>query len=273
MYISQRFRHRVDNGFSWLEANTRAKKTIVIMHGITGSRHDMAILAREYVALGYAVYAPDLPGHGDTPLLNIRSFDDLARWLDDFVQMINRTPTILLSNSYASAIAYEYMKRGFLPAQTHVILACPTPSVAWMSRMLQKANRALPESVAWTFYTLPVSNWLRTQVLYKGDRAVSKQWLFESERQKRRLVAPKAASILTELLNKNNPYTVPLPDNIQSRITVILGERDNVVTSQAKQQIQALLPHARYIFVANAGHILHFEAVEQMSSGIDAANR
>ena len=53
--------------FSFLVANEAAPKVAVMMHGVTGNKLDMAAMAEAAVKLGYAVYMPDLPGHGDAP--------------------------------------------------------------------------------------------------------------------------------------------------------------------------------------------------------------
>lgn len=41
-----------------------------------------------------------------------------------------------------------------------------------------------------------------------------------------------------------------------------MGGKDNVVTKQTPDIMHQLLPEARFIAAPKAGHILHFEAVE-----------
>ena len=104
--ISREFTEKtLQNGaisFSLLVANESAPKSIVLVHGVTGNKYDMVVVGREYARRGYAVYIPDLPGHGAAPFMEVYSFTDLSKWLHVFITSIGRTPDVLMGNSFGS---------------------------------------------------------------------------------------------------------------------------------------------------------------------------
>lgn len=252
-------------GFGWLELGPDSTKTVIILHGITGGKDDMLVLAERYVALGYHVYCPDLPGHGDSAMIHVSEFATLGRWLADFLKEIGVTPDILIGNSFASAVIYSYMQQGMLSPETHVILACPTPRVALLSRLLNGAGQVVPLRFGWWAYNLPLAQRIRIWKLYRGDTTASYAWLVESEARKYSYIAPDVAPKLSSMLFRDNPYDLPsLPQSIQRRTAVVLGDRDNVVTPEARLYLKSILPRARFLSAGSAGHILHFEAADTM---------
>ena len=46
-------------------------------------------------------------------------------------------------------------------------------------------------------------------------------------------------------------------------VSIVMGGKDNVVTSRTSEIVHQLMPHAQLIIAPEAGHILHFEAVDQ----------
>jgi alpha-beta hydrolase superfamily lysophospholipase len=249
--------------FFWLAANESAKKAVVLVHGVTGNKLDMVALGEEYIKRGYAVYAPDLPGHGSAPVLNADTFDDLGNWLRDCIDAIGRTPDILVGNSFASGICYNFAAQGYLSLQTHLILACPTPDIAWSSRALRRASGILPPKFTIKSYNSRLA--IKTRVVYLSKakhHPSAKKWLNESEYLKIPFIDATVGNRLSMLLATHNPYLTLLPDDIQRHITVIVGERDNVITKRSLSTLRTILPHARILMVPKVGHILHFEAPE-----------
>lgn len=251
------------HGFSWLELGAKNNKSVIILHGITGGKDDMLPLAERYVERGYRVYCPDLPGHGGSRMISVPMFGALGQWLDRYIKLLNTTPDLIVSNSYASAITYSYMQQGFLPATTRVVLACPTPRVERLSRLLDVAGQHIPPSIAWRIYNSSLAQKIRIKKLYRGSDVASYKWLVESERRKLDYIAPKISPILSKSLFNDNPYNLPpLPESIQRRTTVVIGERDNVLSTKGRDFLHNILPYARIISAGPTGHIIHFEALD-----------
>jgi pimeloyl-ACP methyl ester carboxylesterase len=255
--------------FFWLAANEAANKTVLLVHGVTGNKLDMVPLGQEYIKRGYAVYAPDLPGHASAPALDANTFDELGDWLRDCIDAIGRTPDILAGNSFASAICYNFATQGYLSEKTHLILACPTPDIAWSSRALRRAGGILPPKLAIRSYNSRLAIKARVAYLGKSKQPSAKKWLNESEYLKIPFIDARVSNRLTMLLANHNPYLAPpLPAEVQKRITIIIGKKDNVITKKSLPILRTILPHARLLMVPSVGHILHFEAPE-----IIAANK
>jgi pimeloyl-ACP methyl ester carboxylesterase len=262
--LREQFDTRKSNGYGWLESKNSHDKTLLLIHGVTGSKNDMLPLAVEYEKQGYHVYCLDLPGHGDTEWPGGTDFERLAVWLREFIELIGE-PDVLFSNSFSSAVVYAYLQRGYLPANTHVILGCPTPEISRLSNSVYKIGKALPLETGWYLYTTWVANGVRTSFAARKLERTSIRWLVESERSKRPTIHPRAGMTLSNLLFVENPYQGPLlPKSTQEQMTVIVGARDNVVTKRTRKNLQELLPYAKHITANRAGHILHFEAVEQI---------
>lgn len=257
---------KVEAGFGWLELNPTGKKAAVLLHGVTGGKDDMLVLAEQYVAQGYAVFCPDLPGHGQSKMIDLPDFAALGKWFDAFTHHLGRPIDLIVSSSYASAIIYQYLQMGFLSPNTHVILGCPTPKVAVMTIGLTRLGQLIPPRVSWYLYNIPPSRIFRTKYLYRGQDAASYKWLVESEKRKYWYIAPDVAPKLSAaLFGTNNPYDLPpLPPAVQRRITVVIGERDNVINKAGRDYLHKIMPHATFASAGPAGHILHFESVDSL---------
>lgn len=247
--------------FSFLVANRSASKMALILHGVTGNKLDMALLGRYLARHGFAVYLPDLPGHGSAPAVVHRQFAELGRWLDDCIRSTGRQPTVVIGNSFGSAVCYSYAQQGLLPEGTALVLNCPTPDTAIMTRMLQATGRLLPDRLAGRVYN---ANWavaLRIGYLHVSGDDSARHWLKESERLKRDFINPTVSNNMARLLQTQSPYRGPqLSEPVQRRTSYVIGERDNVVTAHTWSIMQRLLPLAERRIVPAAGHILHFDA-------------
>lgn len=250
------------NGVCWFECNTNADKAVVIFHGVTGGKIDMAPLAERYVNFGYAVYAIDLPGHGGSLRPKFESYDDLADWLNYTLEQIGRFPDVIISNSFSSSILYHALRTNKIPDNTKIIMACPTPDTTILADALQKISNNLPENFSWSVYNSRPIRGVRVAVALKTRQKAAWNWLIESERYKKDNLTLRDSDILTTLLYENNPYVHGIALEYQKRITLIIGGKDNVAPPKTASIMHELLPEARIISVPAAGHILHFEALE-----------
>lgn len=271
--ISQEFTEKtLQNGaisFSLLVANESAPKSIVLVHGVTGNKYDMVVVGREYARRGYAVYIPDLPGHGAAPFMEVYSFTDLSKWLRTFIASIGRTPDVLMGNSFGSAVCYHFAQMGLLPEATQLVLACPTPKIATLSRALREASGRLPEQWVSVPYNTSWAIQFRTKYLIMGPSLQAREWLEESERMKKAFLNVKMANAVSMLLQTDNPYDgVGLSPEVQHRTTVVVGAKDNVITKDSLSLLRKRMPAARFIVVPEVGHILHFEAYQQLGKAV-----
>ncbi len=87
---------------------------VVLIHGLAASLHDWDALTPDLVAAGYATYALDLLGHGDSPKPAVSAYE--MDWMvDHFVGWLNglnlKERPILVGHSLGGYVALEYARR------------------------------------------------------------------------------------------------------------------------------------------------------------------
>ena len=113
---------------------------IVLIHGIAASLHDWDDLIPELTRHGYASYALDLLGHGDSPKPDLHAyrmnwvFEHFERWM----RSLHLTePAILVGHSLGGYIALEYAQR--VSASTRgLILVNPFYSPLQLNALLRR---------------------------------------------------------------------------------------------------------------------------------------
>jgi|GEM_PF-154314 hypothetical protein cdivTM_08834 len=271
IYTELGCRERVSQGICWFECNMMAERLVVIFPGVTGGKIDMMPLAQHYVSAGYAVCVFDLPGHGGSVRTHFKTYDDLAKWLLCALDQLGKTPHLIIGNSFSSSVLYHALRMGWLPSQIKVALACPTPTMSRIANTLQRLSNKLPDKLGWDVYTSKSAQGIRMVVGLKTRRKDAWQWLRESERYKRNTLTLRDSDILTTLLYNQNPYIFGMPEEAQQRITVIIGDKDNIINAKAVEIMHELLPRGRFVTAPGAGHLLHLEAIEYYPT--EAENR
>lgn len=249
------------HGVCWYECNTTADKVAYIFHGVTGNKLDMIPLAERYVGFGYAVYLVDLPGHGGSARQEINTYSDLVDWFMDVITLVNRPPHLIIGTSFSSSILYHALSTRMIPSQTKIILGCPTPDVSNLASCTYTLFSKMPEVLGWGIYNLRASQYVRALFALKTMRRDAWLWLLESEQSKKRSLTLRDGLLLSALLCNQNPYVAEVPTEYQYDITIILGDKDNVITPRTSAIMRRQLPEALIISVPNAGHLLQFEAV------------
>jgi pimeloyl-ACP methyl ester carboxylesterase len=87
---------------------------VILIHGIAASLHDWDDLIPELTNHGYASYALDLLGHGDSPKLDSRAYriDWLFEHFVNWITSLRLTePAVLIGHSLGGYIALEYARR------------------------------------------------------------------------------------------------------------------------------------------------------------------
>ena len=87
---------------------------VILIHGIAASLHDWDDLAPALAGHGYAVYALDLLGHGDSPRLDSRLYqmDWVFEHFFQWMRSLRLTePAVLIGHSLGGHVALEYARR------------------------------------------------------------------------------------------------------------------------------------------------------------------
>lgn len=87
---------------------------VIMIHGIAASLHDWDELIPDLTKHGYASYALDLLGHGDSPKPNLRAYqmDWVFEHFVNWMQSLHLTePAIIIGHSLGGYLALEYARR------------------------------------------------------------------------------------------------------------------------------------------------------------------
>ena len=116
---------------------------VILIHGIAASHHDWDALIPELAGEGYASYALDLLGHGDSPKLDSRAYqmDWLFEHFNNWMKSLRLTePAILIGHSLGGYLAMEYARR--VSAWTRgLVLVNPLYSLMQLPPLLRRTYR------------------------------------------------------------------------------------------------------------------------------------
>ncbi len=116
---------------------------VILIHGLAASLHDWDELIPELAASGYASYALDLLGHGDSPKPNERIYrmDWILDHFFNWVETLHLTePAIVIGHSLGGYMALEYARRAAASTRG-LILVNPLYSYSQLPLLLRTVYR------------------------------------------------------------------------------------------------------------------------------------
>lgn len=120
------------------EGKTPAKRTLVFLHGIGGRASGWAAIQQACAQAGYASLAWDMPGYGDSPLIEPCTFDDLADALAALMDAQGVSQAILVGHSLGGMVALQMWARH--PERVAgLVLAASSPAFGHGQGDFQKA--------------------------------------------------------------------------------------------------------------------------------------
>lgn len=235
----------------------RLKPAIVFLHG-AGMDHSAFVLqSRWFGHHGFAVLAPDLPGHGlsDPPALD--SVADLARWLSRLLDQTGVKRTALVGHSLGGLVALE------------AAAAMPDRVSA-----LALLGSGLPMTVNAEFLALAKNGRLRAIDLMTdwshdakgriGGNRMPGLWLRGLDRH---LLISEPEGALHAGLKACADYALEAGKTAAAKITcpalLVVGDRDRMVPAAASRTLLAALPKAKLETIAGSGHMLMGEYPEE----------
>lgn len=232
---------------------------VVMIHGLAASLHDWNDLIPELSGNGYASYALDLLGHGDSPRLDSRTYqmDWVLDHFSSWMKSLRLTePAILIGHSLGGYVALEYARR--VSAWTRgLVLVNPFYSRSQLSRLLRQTyNHAglsslllgrTPEWLLRFFVDISsVATGHSIGALHSLPESIRAQTALDFKRTAPGVYhLPNAVADLTESLHEVN---VPA--------LVVWGDHDQTLAPSSFSQLVNKLPKARGE-VLRAGHVPH----------------
>ena len=232
---------------------------VVMIHGLAASLHDWDSLIPRLASAGYAAYALDLLGHGDSP----KPAEPMYRmdWLvDHFIQWMDelclKEPAVLVGHSLGGYVALEYARQ--FPDRTRgLVLVDPFYS---NDQLPMAARFAYGHPAISSFFTRSTPGWLVRWVidltsLLMGHRKGGLHALPEEVRAQTAAdylrTAPAAYGIL-----KGDLDLTPYLSSIRVPTLVVWGERDRTLAPASFVELVRRLPQA-VGRSSGTGHVPH----------------
>lgn len=232
---------------------------VVMIHGIAASHHDWDELIPVLAQHGYACYALDLLGHGDSPRLNSRAYQ--LEWIFEhflnWMRSLHLTePAIVIGHSLGGHLALDYARR--VSAWTRgLILINPFYSRLQLPFFLQRSysSRNLRGVIAgktpeWMFRAI-VDITSRAM----GHSAGALHSLPEKIRAQTALDYTRTAPGVYNIPNTVVDLTPHLP-SISTPTLVVWGSRDQTLAPSSFPRLVSAMPRAIGRSIP-AGHVPH----------------
>ncbi|MFJ4220008.1 alpha/beta fold hydrolase [Curtobacterium luteum] len=112
-----------------VEVHGQGNRTVVLLHGMIGSRESWWRVVPLLVARGYRVLAVDLPGHGQSPRDGTMTVNRAARSIAESVaDECGSTPDVVMGHSYGGLLLAAAVDAGLLAPALSVYIDAPFTS-------------------------------------------------------------------------------------------------------------------------------------------------
>jgi pimeloyl-ACP methyl ester carboxylesterase len=233
-----------------------ARPLIVFLHGAALDHTVWALLARFFAHRGFAVLAPDLPGHGRSGGEPLASIAAQADWTGKVIAASGAGAATLIGHSMGSLIALETAVRH--PSRVCRIGLIATAAVMPVSAALLDAAKADDHAAIdmlriWGYG-------FRAGI---GGSLAPGLWMLGAAE---RLLERARPGVLFNDLSACNAYGDGLASaaRVSAPAMLILGERDLMTPAKAGMELAAALPNARAVTLKGAGHMLLSERPDEV---------
>lgn len=234
-----------------------ARPAIVFLHG-AGMDHSAFVLqSRWFAHHGFAVMAPDLPGHGisDPPALD--SVPDLGRWLGRLLDQAGVKQAALVGHSLGALVALE--AAAAMPGRVRALALLGTGlpmAVNGEFLALAKERRDLAIEL--------MTDWAHDAKGRLGGNRMPGLWLRGLDRH---LLVSEPEGALHAGLKACADYPLEAGQAAAAKVAcpalVVVGGRDRMVPAAASRALIAALPRPQVETIAGSGHMLMGEYPEE----------
>jgi abhydrolase domain-containing protein 6 len=235
--------------------------TILLLHGYTANK-DAWIMLAPYLTKNYHVVIPDLPGYGESSMIEKDSYDlsnQMSR-LHKFVQALELKKFHIMGNSMGGLFAGAYAVRypdevisvGLLDAAG--VTSLEKSVVFKMAEkgenpLLLKDSNDMPRLVALLFVNPPSLPYPIKKVMIKT--ALTNRQFYEKERKE---IFPDFSS-----LEKDLP-------NIKAPTLILWGDQDKVVDISSVPVFEKGLTNHKTVIIKNCGHVPMMEKPQETAT-------
>ena len=241
---------------------------VVMIHGVAASLHDWDELIPELTKGGYASYALDLLGHGDSPKPRTRAyhidwvFEHFLHWI---TSLRLTEPAVIIGHSLGAYIALEYARR-FSAWTRGLILVSPFYSRLQLPPLLRRSysNRNLRGVIA-----EKIPQWMFRAIVdvtsrSLGHSAGALHSLPEHIRAQTALDYTRTAPGVYNIPNVLADQTANL-SSISLPTLVVWGDQDQTLAPSSFPKMVNSMPLAKGKFI-RAGHVPHQSNAQEFNA-------
>jgi pimeloyl-ACP methyl ester carboxylesterase len=241
---------------------------VIMIHGVSASLHDWDDLIPELTNKGYASYALDLLGHGESPKPESRAyhidwvFDHFLQWM---TSLRLTEPAILIGHSLGGYIALEYARR--VSAWTRgLVLVNPFYSLSQLPLLLRRTYRhpTLSGLISMQFPEWMFRFVVDVTSIGMGHGSGALHSLPEHVRAQTALDYTRTASGVYNVPNTMGDLTDHIP-SISLPTLVVWGERDQTLSPLSFPKLVDAMPRAVGKSI-RAGHVPHQSNAQEFNA-------
>jgi pimeloyl-ACP methyl ester carboxylesterase len=235
---------------------------VVLIHGAGFDHSSWALHSRWFAHHGFAVLAPDLPGHGRSQGPALKSIAELADWIAALLDAAGAASAHLIGHSMGSLIALETAARH--PSKVTALGLIGTAATMTVGPDLLKAAEANdPDAIDM------VSIWGLGFDAGIGGSLAPGMWMHGGAQ---RVLKHCAEGVLFTDLSACNSYQDALAAAAKVKVptTLVLGEKDMMTPAKAGKALAAAIPHARTVVLKGAGHMMMSERPDELLAALTA---
>ncbi|MCK1711008.1 MULTISPECIES: alpha/beta hydrolase [unclassified Bradyrhizobium] len=233
---------------------------IVFVHGAGFDRSTWALHTRWFAHHGFAVLAPDLPGHGRTAGPSLGSIAEMADWTAALLDAAGAAKAHLIGHSMGSLISLETAARH--PDKVSALSLIGTATTMTVGPDLLKAAEANDQDAIDM-----VSIWGLGFGAELGGSLAPGLWMHGGAQAVLKTCEP---GVLFKDLSACNSYANALAAAATVKVptTLILGERDMMTPAKAGKALAAAIPHAKTVVLPGAGHMVMAERPDELLAAL-----
>jgi len=232
----------------------------VFLHGAGLDHTVWVLLARWFAHHGYAVLAPDLPGHGRSAGEPLPSIAAMADWTDALITAAGAGAAMVIGQSMGSLVALETAAR--LPDRVTALGMIGTAAAMPVSRDLLTAAEANDHAAIDM-----VDIWGHGFRASLGGSLAPGLWMLGGGM---RLFERERPGVLFADLSACNDYRNGLAAaaKVTAPAILVLGERDLMTPLKGGLELAAALSSARVVTLKGAGHMLMAERPDEVLAAV-----
>ena len=238
----------------------RSLPAVVFLHGAGFDHSTWALHTRWFAHHGFAVLAPDMPGHGRSAGPSLGSITEMADWTAALLDAAGSAKAHLIGHSMGSLISLETAARH--PEKVSALSLIGTAATMTVGPDLLKAAEANDQDAVDM-----VSIWGLGFNAELGGSLAPGRWMHGGAQAVLRHCEP---GVLFRDLSACNAYANALQAaaSVTVPTTLILGERDMMTPLKAGKALAAAIPHAKTVVVPGAGHMIMAERPDELLAAL-----